>query len=92
MFREKYFGPIFGVCLSLLYGTTIVNGIWDVWPRIHTGPALLVITTLFLGLYFVGFGIQARRAELKKKIATPGKELRKRRKRFYDWLDSQGRR
>jgi hypothetical protein len=54
--------------------------------------ALLMVSTFAGGVYLVGTWIMVDHpAELKRKIPISSKELRRRRKRFYDWLASQGR-
>jgi hypothetical protein len=54
---------------------------------------LLVFTGLFVGLYFAGFwALVDRPDELNKKFPISSKELRRRKKEIYDWLDSLGHR
>lgn len=89
MIAKKSIGPIFGVFIAAVYGTLITVGAHDYLPDMSTWVLLLLSGALCVALYFVGRWI-AVRSELNKKLPTSSKELRKRRKRFYDWLDSQG--
>jgi hypothetical protein len=58
-----------------------------------TALMLLLFIVLWVGIYFTGiWTIFYRPAELDKKIPISSKELRKRKKQFYDELDSMGRR
>jgi hypothetical protein len=88
MISEKSVGRIFGLCLAAVFGALIMGGL-D-WHQMSRGALLLLSGAVFVALYFAGRWI-AVRSELNKKLPTSSKELRRRTKEFYDWLDSQGR-
>jgi len=61
-------------------------------PFLQVIPSVLTLIVLFTCFYCVGIWILIDRpAELKKKLPITSKELRERKKAFYDWLASQGR-
>ena len=83
---------MFGVCLALVYVTLFASGVPALWRWIGFWPTAILLSILGVGLYFVGvWAAVDRPAELDKKIPVNSKELRRRRKQFYDWLTSMGR-
>jgi hypothetical protein len=65
----------------------------DAWCGLHLLPVGLMFITLWVGFYFAGVWlIGNRRAELDRKFPVSSDDLRKRKKTFYDWPASQGRR
>ena len=90
MMPKKSMGPITGVCYSAVFGTLIVVGLRDYLPDMSLRVFVLLAGAIFVALYFAG-GWLAVRNEQNKKLPTSSKELRRRTKQFYSWLDSQGR-
>jgi hypothetical protein len=80
---------LFAVCFAVMYGFLIMGGIR--WTTRNIALLFFLSCIVFVVLYFVGAWIGAR-IERNKKIPTSSKELRRRRKTFYEWLDSQERR
>jgi hypothetical protein len=92
MIGTKNVGRIFGVCLAVMYTTLVAVAVSGLWPRLHTGLTVLILLGLAVGFYFTGIWVAIDRpAELKKKIPINNKELKRKKKEFYDWLASQGR-
>lgn len=92
MISKENSGRAYGVVLAAIYATLITVTVHDVWPRLHIALALLFIG-LFVGIYFTGLWMLVYRpAELDKKFPLSSKELRRRKKEFYAWLDSLGHR
>jgi hypothetical protein len=68
----------------------MVRGLWH---GLHIALTLLLFVGLWIGFYFAGvWASTERRAELERKFPISSKELRRRKKEFFDWLASQGRR
>jgi hypothetical protein len=68
----------------------IMVAVHDYWPDMSIVALLLLSGALYVALYFAG-GWIAIRSELNKKLPTSSKELRRRKKAFYERLASQGR-
>ena len=91
MIRKKNVGRLYGACLATIYATLITGIVYGFWVTAHL--ALLIFAVLWIGFYFTGiWTIVDRPAELSRKFPVSSKELHKRKKAFYDWLASQGRR
>ncbi len=57
-------------------------------PHLRPGTVVSVFLVAWVASYFVGYWIMIERpAELRKKLPTSSKELRRRTKEFYDSLD-----
>jgi hypothetical protein len=93
MLNKKNIGRAFGVSLATIYATLIAETIYDICPGMHVWLVWLIFICLFTGLYCAGFwALVDRPAELDRKFPTSNKELRRRKQKLYDWLDSLGRR
>jgi hypothetical protein len=92
MMNKKNTGRAFGVCLATIYASFVTVTV-HIWRGLRIELALLIFIGLWIGFYFTGvWAANDRPAELDKRIPTGSKELRRRKKAFFDWLDSQGRR
>jgi len=85
MIREKNILRIYGVLFAIFAppATLIVYGIW------RSMPAWLIALTLIaliVGFYRLGILYGNRPAEVRKRVPISSQELRRRKKRFYDWL------
>jgi len=89
MIGNKSIARFLGVWYAAVFGSVIMFGIHFLWPDVSAAVLLLVSGAGFVVFYFVGRWI-AVRTELNKKLPTSGKELKRRTKAFYEWLDSQG--
>ncbi len=93
MIEKKNLGRFYGICLATIYATLITVTVCDVWHGLHVALTLVLFVSLWTGFYFAGvWASTERRAELNKKFPISSKELRRRKRQFYDWLASQGRR
>jgi len=92
MIKKKNSGRFFGVLLATMYASLIVISLRHVWPELHIALSCLVFVILWIGFYLAGLWVIVDRpAELNRKFPISSHELRRRRKAFYDWLDSRGR-
>lgn len=67
--------------------------IHQLWPSMEMIPGVLVFIALWVGFYKAGVWMFIDRPiELTKKFPITSDEVRRRRKAFYDWLNSQSRR
>jgi len=90
--NKKNIGRALGILLATMYAGLIAVTV-HIWTGRHAVLTLFIFAGLWIGFYFAGIWAAADRpAELDKKFPTSSKELRKRKKTFYDWLASQGRR
>lgn len=92
MIGKKTGGILFGVFIATVFAPLVTLAIhdWFSLPPLITAIALLV---LWIGFYLaVSWAENERRSELDRKFPLPSKEHRKRKKEFFDWLSSQGRR
>jgi 1,4-dihydroxy-2-naphthoate octaprenyltransferase len=89
MMGRKRSEQIFGALFATTYAALITGGLSH---QLRIATLLSVFAASWIVIYFVGVWIERRREDLDKKIPVSGKELRRRRKQFYDWLASQGRR
>jgi hypothetical protein len=93
MIGKKNIGRSTGVTVATVYATLITGTIYGFWHSLHTASVLLIFIVLWIGIYFAGVWVAVDRpAELDRKFPISGRELRKRKKAFYDWLASQRRR
>jgi hypothetical protein len=93
MMNQKSVGQLFGICLATLYATLVTVMVRGLWRGLHITLTLLLFVGLWIAFYFAGvWASTERRAELDRKFPISSKELRKRKKEFYDWLASRGRR
>jgi hypothetical protein len=93
MISKKNTGRAFGLCLALVFGTLIAATVCRLLSGLPGPVIVLVYVSLWIGFYFTGIWmIVERPAELDKKFPLSSGELRKRKRAFYDWLDSLGRR
>jgi hypothetical protein len=90
MISKKSMGPLLGMCYAAVFGTFVTIGIRDYLPGLSTPVFVLLSAAGFVAFYFAGLWVHVR-DEQNKKLPTNSKELRRRTKRFYEWLDSQGR-
>jgi len=90
MIRKTNIARIAGVCVAAIYGTFIMVGVHDRWPKMSTLGLLLLSGAVCVVLYLAGRWIAVRN-ELNKRLPTSSKELRRRRKEFYNWLNLKGR-
>jgi hypothetical protein len=90
MISKKSRGPLLGLFYAAIFGTFATIGIHDYFPEMSMRVFVLLLGAVFVALYFVGNWVQGR-MEQNKKLPTSSKELRRRKKQFYDWLDSQER-
>lgn len=77
---------IFAMCLACLP----VGVAYIFWPRIGMVGMAVVYALGWFAFYRISLWAQDREDANKKLIS--GKDLRRRTKAFYEWLDSQGRR
>jgi hypothetical protein len=93
MLNKKNIGRAFGVSLATIYATLIAETIYDICPGMHVLAGRVDIHLPFHWLVLCGvLGLVDRPVELDRKFPTSSKELRRRKKELYDWLDSLGRR
>jgi hypothetical protein len=93
MIGKRNIGRLSGVTLATVYATLITGTIYGLWQSLHITSVLLIFIMLWIGIYFAGAWMAVDRpAELDRKFPISSGELRKRKKAFYDWLASQGRR
>ena len=90
MINKKNTGRAFGVLLAIMYGSLTTATLHRFWPALR-GLTWLIFAGLCVGIYFAGYWVLVDRpAELNRKFPISGKELRRRKREFYDWLDSLG--
>ena len=92
MIGKKSAFVLTGVLYALFFGSIFSAVALNILSHSHPFLKCLIIGVFLFSFYVVGVWVSVRKAELDKKIPTPSHELRRRRKEFYDWLDSQGRR
>ena len=91
MLNKKNYGRAFGVCLATIYASMIAGTVYETWPG-YAWLVWLIFICLFIGFYCAGFwALVDRQAELDRKFPISSKELRRRKKELYDWLDTLGR-
>ena len=92
MIGKRNIGRSYGVLMATIYATLVTGIIYGLW-RLPIGWTLFVFVALWIGFYFTGvWAAVDRPAELNRKLPVSSKELRRRKKEFYDWLGTRGRR
>lgn len=84
-------GHLSGLIYALFFGAIFSALALHIFPHFHPALKCLIIGAFVFFFYFVGEWVAVRQ-ELNKKIPTPSHELRRRKKEFFDRLDSRGRR
>jgi hypothetical protein len=93
MFGKKNIGRFTGVLTASVYTALISGTVYGFFHRLRLGFLVLIFIALWGGFYLAGnWAAVERSAELERKFPTSSKDLRAKRKAFYDWLASQGRR
>ena len=93
MLAKKNIGRVFGASLATIYSTLITGMTYGFLGGLRFGLVLSIFIGLWIAIYFAGvWAAVDRPAELNRKFAISSKELCRRKKEFYDWLASQGRR
>jgi len=90
MISKTSIGRVVGVCTAAIYGSFIMIGVHDFWPNMSTLAMILLAGAVCVVLYLAGRWIAARK-ELNKRLPISSKELRRRRKEFYEGLNLHGR-
>jgi hypothetical protein len=86
MIGKRNIGRFYGVLLATMYAT-LVTGIIYGLSRPPLGWVFVLFVALWIGFYFAGvWAAVDRPAELNRKLPLSSKELRRRKKEFYDWL------
>jgi hypothetical protein len=89
---KKTIGRVWGVLFAIPFGSLVAITTRHVWPGLNISLILLLFVVLCVGFYFTGVWMMVDHpAELHRKFPISSKELRRRRKEFYDWVDSLGR-
>jgi disulfide bond formation protein DsbB len=92
MISEKNNGRSFGIFLGTTYATLITAMVGSFWSGTRIALIVIMFIALWIGFYFAGIWTMVERpAELNRKFPISSKELRRRKKAFYDWHASQGR-
>jgi hypothetical protein len=87
MFSKNTSGRLYGACLAVVYVCLVVAAVNGLWSRIGAWPTAILLLALGLGFYLAGvWAFLDRPVELDRKIPVSSKELRRRKKEFYDWL------
>ncbi len=90
MLSKEAQGRTYGALLATIYSGMITVAV-HLWFGLHLWSAFSIFIALWIGFYLTGMWVVAERSpELDKKILISSKELRRRKKEFYEWLDSQG--
>lgn len=85
MIGKRNVERLYGVLLATMYATLVTGIIYGLWRALHIGSVLSIFVCLWIGFYFTGIWVAVDRpAELKSKLPFSGKELRRRKKEFYD--------
>ena len=70
-----------------MYAVLITLIVWRLYPTLRPGSFFLIFVGSCVAFYFVWKWVFFdRRAELDEKVPIPAKELRKRRKQFFENL------
>ena len=86
------------IFIAVLFAAAAALIVWklSIWRLIGPtfGLAFFLVTFIVFAVVFYSFleWFRKRPDEIAKRVPTPSRELRRRRKAFYDWLASQGRR
>jgi hypothetical protein len=91
--NKKTTGRVWGILFGIPFGSLIATIAHHLWPELEIALIFLIFVGLCVGFYFAGLWVMVDHpAELDRKFPISSKELRRRRKEFYDWVDSLGRR
>jgi hypothetical protein len=91
MIGEKNIVRVYGV-LFAIFAPPATLILYRIWRNMPAWLAALILIVFLVVFYRVGVLYGNRPAEVRKNVPISSQELRRRRKRFYDWLASQGRR
>lgn len=92
MIGKRHGGQITGLLYAGVFAPLIAAMVHGRWPRLPIVLIVIIFVALIIGFYFVGIWVAIDRpAELDKKFPISSKELRRRKKALFEWLDSQGR-
>jgi len=89
MIGKKNSVRIGAASLATLGTVVIILGTERLWPGLNAVLAVFILAGLWIALYLAGAWTTIDQAELDKQFPPSDKELRRRRKAFFDW---QGRR
>jgi predicted PurR-regulated permease PerM len=91
--NKKTSGRVWGVVFATMFAPVITAILHNFWPELPIALILLTFVCLCIGFYFTGIWMLVERpTELERKFPVSSKELRRRKKEFYDWVDSLGKR
>jgi len=91
MIDKKRGARLYGVILAVTFGSVFASVVYHFWPGSPVLLKFLIFIVLCVWCYFAGvWALIERPDELNRKYPLSGKELRRRRQQFYDWLDSLG--
>lgn len=93
MFSQLASGRFYGVVLATMHAFVVAFIVYAFGHGMSFLIGALLFVVLWIGIYFTGlWAILYRPKELDKRIPISSKELRKKKKQFYDELDSLRRR
>jgi hypothetical protein len=88
MIDKKDIGWLYGILLATFYATLTTGIVYKV-RHLHLTLVIVIFICLWIGFYFTGVWIVVDRpAELEKKFPISSREHRRRKKEFFDSLDS----
>jgi hypothetical protein len=91
MISKRNTGRVFGLVLALFFGSLLIAFIHQFYPTASLPVMLLIGLAVYAAFYLAGvWAVVDRPAELDEKIPLSSNERRRRKKQFYDWLDSLG--
>jgi hypothetical protein len=92
MISKKNIARITGIIFAL-FGPLATLVIYGFWRKMPIPLIILTSIALTIGFYRTGVWVFVERPdEIKKKVPISSKELSRRTKEFYAWVDSLGRR
>ena len=92
MIGKENLGRVTSICVATAYATFATLIVYGIWGGLRIALVLSIFVVFWAAFYFMGIWITVERpAELEKKIPFTGKELRRRKNAFYEWLASKGR-
>jgi hypothetical protein len=90
---KKNGGRLYGIGLATVCAAFAARVVYALWHGSHVGLIVLISVAVWIAFYLIGVWVVVDRpAELSRKLPISSKELHRRKKEFYDWLASQGRR
>jgi hypothetical protein len=92
MISKKNSAPLWGIILATTFAPLVTAIVCGIWRGIPSPLIVLTLIVLLVGFYLLGFWCSVRPYELNKKIPISSTERARRRKEFYDWVNSLGRR